>query len=69
MLKILRNWSKYQLKFRANREKKHGLDWLATNTKHITSQSHSLFACLREKNRKVKNGLNAKPGLSRPAFE
>ena len=31
--------------------------WLATNTDDITSQSHSLFACSREKNRQVENGL------------
>jgi hypothetical protein len=34
--------------FRANREKQ--LDWLATNTDDITTQSHSCFACSREKN-------------------
>jgi hypothetical protein len=33
---------------RANRKKDKQLDWLATNTDDITSQSHSLFACSRE---------------------
>ncbi len=40
---------------REQRKKK--LDWLVTNTDDITSQSHSLFACSREKNRQVGNGL------------
>ena len=40
---------------RANRKKQ--LDWLPTNTDDITIQSHSLFACSREKNRQVENGL------------
>ena len=38
-------------------QRKKQLDWLATNTDDITSQSHSLFACSREKNRQVENGL------------
>ncbi len=42
---------------RANREKKQ-LDWLATNTDDIISQSHSLFACSREEHRQVENRLN-----------
>ena len=33
------------------------LDWLATNTDDITSQSHSLFACSREQIRQVENRL------------
>ena len=41
---------------RANREIKQ-LDWLATNTDDITTQSHSLFACSPEKNRQVENRL------------
>ena len=41
---------------RANREKKQ-LDWLATNTYVITSQSQSLFACSREQIRQVENWL------------
>jgi hypothetical protein len=32
-------------------------DWLATNTDDITTQSHSLFACRREKNRQVENSV------------
>ena len=39
---------------RANRvreQRKKQLDWLATNTDDITTQSHSFFACSREKHR------------------
>ncbi len=32
-----------------NREKSNSIYWLATNTDDITTQSHSLFACSREK--------------------
>ena len=42
---------------RANREKKQ-LDCLATNTDDITTQSHSLFACSGDKNRKVETGFS-----------
>ena len=37
-------------------QRKKQLDWLATNTDDITTQSHSLFACSREKHRQVENG-------------
>ncbi len=37
--------------------KKTQLDWLATNTDDITTQSHSLFACSHEKFAKCKMGL------------
>ncbi len=37
-------------------QRKKQLDWLATNTDDITTQSHSL--CSREKNRQVESGLN-----------
>jgi hypothetical protein len=33
------------------------LDWLATNTDVIATQSRSLFTCSREKNHQVENGL------------
>ncbi len=39
-------------------QRKKRLDWLATNTDDITSQSHSLFACSRELIRQVENRLN-----------
>ncbi len=39
--------------FSKSEQRKKQLDWLATNTDDITSQSHSLFACWREKNRQV----------------
>jgi hypothetical protein len=35
------------------------LDWLTTNTDVIATQSYSLVACSREKNREVKNELKA----------
>jgi hypothetical protein len=38
-------------------QRKKQVDWLATNTDDITTQSHSLFAFSREKNRQVENGL------------
>ena len=38
-------------------QRKKQLDWLATNTDDITSQSHSLFACSREQFRQVENRL------------
>ncbi len=38
-------------------QRKKQLDWLATNTDVITSQSHSLFACSREQIRQVENRL------------
>ncbi len=38
-------------------QRKKQLDWLATNTDVITSQSHSLFACSREQIRQVENWL------------
>jgi hypothetical protein len=41
----------------ANRKKQ--LDWLMINTDVITTQSHSLFACPREKNLQVENGLRS----------
>jgi hypothetical protein len=41
-------------------QRKQQLDWLATNTDDITSQSHSLFGCSREKNRQVENRLICK---------
>ena len=37
--------------------KKTQLDRLATNTDGIATQSHSFFACLREKNCQVENRL------------
>ena len=40
------------------------LDWLATNTDDITTQSHSLFACSRENNRQVENGIKKKCNIS-----
>ena len=39
------------------RTEKKQLDWLATNTDVITSQSHSLSACSREQIRQVENRL------------
>ncbi len=39
-------------------QRKKQLDWLATNTDDITSQSHSLFACSREQIRQVENRHN-----------
>jgi hypothetical protein len=39
-------------------QRKTRLDWLATNTGDITSQSHSLFVCSREKTRQLENRLN-----------
>ncbi len=42
---------------RTNREKKQLVDCLATNTDDITTQSHSIFACSREKFLKWKTGL------------
>ncbi len=45
-------------------QRKKQLDWLATDTDDITTQSHSLFACSREKKHaKWKTGLKW-PGLS-----
>ncbi len=41
---------------RTNREKKQ-LDWLATNTDDVTTQSHSYFACSREKIAKWKTRI------------
>jgi hypothetical protein len=40
-------------------------DWLVTNTDDITTQSHSLFACLRKKNQiaEWKTGLRWMPCL------
>ena len=38
-------------------QRKKQLDWLATDTDDITSQSHSLFACSREQIRQVENRL------------
>ena len=38
-------------------QRKKQLDWLATNTDDIISQSHSLFACSREQIRQVENRL------------
>ena len=38
-------------------QRKKQLDWLATNTDDITSQSHSLFTCSREQIRQVENRL------------
>jgi hypothetical protein len=32
-------------------------DWQATNNDVITIQSHSFFACSRQKNRQIENGL------------
>ena len=43
---------------REQREKQ--LDWLATNTDDITSQSHSLFACSPYKFAKWKTGLKGR---------
>ena len=36
------------------------LDWLATNTDVITTQSHLLFLCSREQIRQVENRLKAR---------
>ena len=44
-------------RFSTRRTEKKQLDWLATNTDDITSQSHSLFACSREQIRQVGNRL------------
>jgi hypothetical protein len=56
--KIERNnvlcYAGFPLGDRANKEKKQ-LACLATNTDDIATQSHSLFACSREKNRQVEN--------------
>ena len=41
----------------SRKQRKKQLDWLATNTDDNIIQSHSLFACWREKNRQVENGL------------
>ncbi len=43
-------WSLFSTRQIGSREqRKKQLDWLVTNTDDITTQSHSLFACLREK--------------------
>ncbi len=50
--------SRFSIRRICSREqRKKQLDWLATNTDVITSQSHSLFACLREQIRQVENGF------------
>jgi hypothetical protein len=43
---------------------KQKLDWLATDTDDITTQSYSSFACSREKIRLVENGLETR-GIDR----
>jgi hypothetical protein len=43
----------------SRKKRKKQFDWLTTNTDVITTQSHSLVACSREKNREVKNELKA----------
>ena len=46
------------------------LDWLMTNTDDITSQSHSLFACSREKKiAKWKTGFNQLRDLKRLSID
>ena len=52
--------------FARREHRKKQLDWLATNTDDITSQSHSLFACSREQIRQVENRLKA--GLHYQSF-
>ena len=43
---------------RTSEQRKKLLDWLATKTDDSTTQSHSVFACSREKNhRQAENGL------------
>jgi hypothetical protein len=42
---------------RGHEQRKKQFDWLARNTNDIITQSHSLFAWWREKNRQVQNGL------------
>ncbi len=51
----LSRFSTWRICSREQRKKQ--LDWLATNTDDITSQSHSLFACSREQIRQVENRL------------
>ena len=53
----LSRFSTWRICSREQRKKQ--LDWLATNTDVITSQSHSLFACTREQIRQVENRLYA----------
>ena len=53
----------HEARFPLGEQRKKQLDWLATNTDDITSQSHSLFACSREKNRQVANGSNTILGV------
>ena len=48
----------FHLRICSREQRKKQLDWLVTNTDDITTQSHSLFACSREKNRKVENGVS-----------
>ncbi len=69
------NWSNWRYRSKAGlsrfstwricsrEQRKKQLDWLATNTDDITSQSHSLFACSCEKNRQWKTGFSANRGL------
>jgi hypothetical protein len=45
-----------RLKF-SREQRKNQLDWVATNTYDTTTQSRLLFACSREKNLHVENGL------------
>ncbi len=52
---ILSRFSTWRICSREQRKKQ--LDWLATNSDDITSQSHSLFACSREQIRQVENRL------------
>ena len=69
------NWSNWRYRSKAGlsrfstwricsrEQRKKQLDWLATNTDDITSQSHSLFACSCEKIAKWKTGFSANRGL------
>ena len=53
-----RDLSRFSTRRICSREqRKKQLDWLGRNTDNTISQSHSLFACSREKNGQVENGL------------
>ena len=57
LMRHLSRFSTWRICSREQRKKQ--LDWLATNTDDITSQSHSLFTCSREQIRQVENRLKS----------